>query len=429
MSRTISLAVVVPLLVGSAAACLAEDWTGFRGPGGRAVSEQKGLPVKWSESENLLWKTSLPGLGSSSPITVGPYIFLTCYSGYAETVDDPGEMEDLKRHVVCLNRTDGSLIWSKEVEASLPESRYSPGNDSWHGYSSSTPASDGRRLYVFFGRSGVFCFDLQGNQQWRADVGTRTTGWGSATSVALHKNLVIVNASVESSSLVALEKETGQQVWRTSGVGGSWNTPLLVDRPDSSSELVLSLPGRRSDPGRIVGYDPNTGEELWTCEGIPDGYVCPTVIAHDGVIYAIGGRRNTAVAVKAGGRGQVEPLWTARKGSNVCSPIYYQGHLYWMHDRDGTALCLNAETGQVEYEQRVQPRPGVVYASGVAADGKIYYVSQHQGTYVLAAGPKFELLAHNKFDDDARTNASPVVDGNRLLIRSDKYLYCVGNKP
>jgi outer membrane protein assembly factor BamB len=416
--------VVLPLSLALLSCTLAADWPQFRGPGGKAVSQDTGLPVKWSERENLLWKIKLPGLGTSSPITTGNRIFLTCYSGYGETVEKPGEMSDLKRHVVSLDRQSGKIVWSKEVKSKLPESAYRAGNDSWHGYSSSTPATDGERLYVFFGKSGVFCFDLEGEQLWQADVGQRATGWGSGTSVVLHNDLVIVNASVESGSLVALNKTTGKQAWKTSGTGGSWNSPVLVD-VEGKTEVVLSLPGR---PGKIVGYDPENGKELWRSEGIPDGYICPTVVANNGIVYAIGGRKNTALAVRTGERGEVKPLWTTGRGSNVCSPVYHDGHLYWLHDRQGIAYCLNASTGQTVYEQRLDPRPGTTYASGVVADGKIYYVSQHNGTYVLAAKPKFQLLSHNTFDENDRTNASPVVDNSRLLIRSDRYLYCVGKK-
>lgn len=404
--------------------CVAADWPQFRGPGGNGRSDATGLPTKWSESENLLWKVQLPGLGTSSPITVGDAIFVTCYSGYAESQSNPGDQKDLVRHVLCLERKTGKTRWTKEVKPALPESRYAGGNDSRHGYASSTPASDGERVYVFFGRSGVFCFDLAGKQLWQTNVGTGTTGWGSATSPVIYKDLVIVNASVESGAMVALDKMTGKEKWRTGGTRSAWNSPVLVEVPGGKTEVVLSLPGR---PGKLTGYDPETGKELWSSEGIPDGYVCPSVVAHEGVVYAIGGRSNTAVAVKAGGKGAVKPSWSVKVGSNVTSPVYHDGHLYWIHDSGRTAYCLDAATGKQVYAERV-PQASGAYASGVVADGKIYYVTQNTNTFVLAAKPKFEVLAHNKFDDTSRTNASPAVDDGRLLIRSDKYLYCVGAK-
>ncbi len=389
----------------------AADWMQFRGPGGLGESADTGLPAKWSETENVLFKTKLPGLGTSSPITVGDAIFLTCYSGYGETVENPGEQSNLKRHLVCLDRKTGALRWDKEFKAEVPESDYKAGNDSWHGYASSTPASDGKHLFVFFGKSGVFCFDLTGKKIWSTSVGTKTTGWGSATSPVLTKDLVIVNASVESGALVALKKTNGQEAWRKTGMNSAWSSPIIVNLLDGHTELVLNLPGKGN--GKIAACDPATGKDLWFCEGIPDGYVCPSVIAHDGIVYAIGGRKNTAVAVKAGGKGEVKPLWSTGVGSNITSPVYPDGHLYWLHEQRGIAYCVEAATGKQIYAERV-PGATRTYASGVAADGKIYYVSQNSGVFVVAASPKFELLSTNKLEDNSRTNASPVIDNGRI---------------
>jgi outer membrane protein assembly factor BamB len=409
----------------------AADWTRFRGPEGSGASNEQGLPTKWSATENIVWRTELPGPGTSSPIVVNNRIYLTSYSGYGLDASDPGDKSQLMRHVVALERAAGKPIWQKEFAPTRKESDYSGGNNTWHGYASSTPASDGQRLYVFFGASGVYCLNLSdGGEIWHADVGSKTTGWGSGNSLVLHDNLVIVNASIESDALIALDKQSGSEVWRTGRVRGARNTPILVDLPGGKTELIVSMPGEPQ--GAIVGYDPKSGEELWRCQGIPDGgYVCPSVVAHDGVIYAIGGRKNTALAVRAGGRGDVTEshvLWRTNKGSNVSSPVYHQGYLYWVHERQGTAFCLDAKTGETMYQERLDPRPGVVYSSMTAADGKLYAVSQHNGTFVLAARPQFELLAHNTLgDDDNRANASLAVQGGQLLLRNDRYLYCIGD--
>lgn len=406
----------------TAATAFAADWPRFRGPGGLGKSDATGLPVKWSESENLVWKVKLPGPGTSSPITVGDAIFLTCYGGYGESPTSPGDQSNLVRHVVCLDRKTGKQRWDKEVKAELSESNYSSGNNGQHGYAASTPASDGERVYAFFGKSGVYCFDLAGKELWHTRVGTGTTGWGSATSPLVTKDLVIVNASVEDRALVGLDKMTGKQKWRTGGVSSAWCSPTLVEAPGGKTEVVLNL------PRKLVGYDPETGKELWSCPGFPDGYICPSVVAHDGIIYAIGGRTNPgALAVKPGGRGEVKPLWTASANSRVPSPIYHEGHLYWVNDQNGMAYCLDAATGEEVYRERLA-RSGSPYASGVLAEGRVYYVLRDGTTVVVAAKPKFEVLAQNKLDDPGRTNASPAVDAGRLLIRSDKYLYCVGTK-
>ncbi|HEX3870796.1 MAG TPA: PQQ-binding-like beta-propeller repeat protein [Pirellulales bacterium] len=409
----------------------AADWPRFRGPGGSATSDETGLPTTWSAHENVVWRIELPGAGTSSPVAVGDRIWLTCYSGYALSVEEPGDINNLMRHVVCLDRTSGAIVWTKDFKAAQPESEYSGGNNTWHGYASSTPIVHGDRLYVFFGRSGVYCLDARdGRELWHADVGTKTAGWGSANSLVLFEDLLIVNASIESTSLRALDAETGKEVWAIDEVRGARNTPILVDLPGGGTELVFSLPG--APEGWIVGHDPRTGKELWRAGGIPDTYVCASVVAHAGIVYAIGGRKNTALAVRAGGRGDVTEthrLWRTSKGANVASPVYHNGHLYWVHERKGAVYCLDAATGDLVYEERLEPRPGIVYSSLTEADGKLYAVSQHSGTFVVAASPKFQFLAHNVFDDDdSRTNACLAVSRGQLLLRNDRYLYCIGSK-
>ncbi len=393
----------------------AEQWLQFRGPGGQGVSGETGLPVTWDDNQNITWRTELPGYGASSPIALGNDIYVTCYSGYGLKGDEPGEMDDLRLHVVRINQPSGDIVWDKVIKPALPESERVRD----HGYAAATPVTDGETLYVFFGKSGLFAFDLDGNQRWRTDMGPKTHGWGSGTSPILFDDLVIVNASVESGDLVAVHKATGKEAWRVPGMESSWNTPHIVQLADGSHELVVSV------RDRILGFDPATGEELWTCDGIPD-YVCPSIISQDGIIYALGGRRSRAVAVRAGGRGDVTEshrLWVAEAGSNVSSPVIHDGHLYWVSDRNSTAYCVNLKDGEVVYAKRFGGQP---YASTLLADGKLYVVTRDSGTFVLAARPEFEQLAHNELSDDSTFNASPIVAGGKLILRSDRYLYCIG---
>ncbi|MCH7687240.1 MAG: PQQ-like beta-propeller repeat protein, partial [Planctomycetes bacterium] len=217
----------------------AGDWRQFRGPGGLGVSNEPNLPTRWSDTENLLWKPKMPGAGSSSPIVLGDRVYLTCYSGFGVNRRDPGNMEDLRRHIVCVNRADGMIVWNKTILPKLPESERVRD----HGYAAPTPATDGEYLYLFFGKSGVYKFDLNGNQIWDTEVGSGTHGWGCGTSPVLYQNLVIVNASVESRSLVALDKQSGEEVWRAPGMRASWNTPILVDVKGGKQELVVSVRG------------------------------------------------------------------------------------------------------------------------------------------------------------------------------------------
>jgi hypothetical protein len=397
----------------------AGDWTRFRGPGGLGVSDEKGLPVKWSSTENIVWKTELPGPGASCPIALGDRVFLTCYSGYGLD-GNVGDQKDLRRHLLCFDRKSGDVKWKKVFEPKLPEHGYS-GEGSYHGYAASTPTTDGQRLYVFFGKSGVFCFDLDGNQLWQVSVGEGTSGWGSGCSPVLYGNTVIVNASVESGAIVALNKLTGGEVWRAREINSSWNTPLIVSGKDRT-ELIVSV------ENWIKSFNPDDGKFLWKADGV-HRYCCPSVVAHDDVVYAIGGG-STSLAVRTGGSDVVtasHEIWRQSKGSNVGSPIYLDGHLYWVSDEGATVCCQKAATGETVFQTRLEPESGRVWSSPVLADGKLYIVSQRNGTYVVAAKPSFELLAHNKFQDDgSRTNASPAIHNGQILLRTDKNLYCIG---
>jgi len=413
--RHCSYVVSLCLVVLFTRALPAENWPQFRGPGGLGVSTAKDLPVAWSETENVAWITALPGHGSSSPIALDGRLYVTCYSGYG-IERNRGTMADLTLHVVCVDGKAGAILWDKRIKPTLPES--SRVRD--HGYTAPTPATDGEHLYVFLGKSGVFKFDLEGNQIWRASVGTKTHGWGCGTSPVLHENLVIINASVESGSLVAIDKATGKEVWRAGGMDSSWNTPHLVMAANGKHELAVSV------KGWILGFDPTTGKELWRCHGIAD-YICPSIVSHQGVLYALGGRSSKTIAVRSGGRGDVtgtHKLWQADVGANVASPVVHDGHLYWVSDRNRQAYCVSVADGSVKYAERVGAQP---YASGLLADGKIYIVTRNGGTLVLAAKPQFEQLAHNKLADRSTFNASPIVCEGKLILRSDKNLYCIAN--
>jgi outer membrane protein assembly factor BamB len=398
------------------------DWLQFRGPGGQGISTEKGLPTEWSAEKNIVWKVKLPGAGASCPVVQGDRVFVTCYSGYGMDAKEPGKQEDLRRHLLCLDRASGQTKWAKEFEPALPEHKYA-GEGAYQGYAASTPVLEGERLYVFFGKSGVYCFDLDGKEIWHVSVGKNTNGWGSGASPILYKDSLIVNASVESRELVALNKKDGKELWRSPGINSAWNTPVLVTTAEKKVELVVSV------ENRLVGIDLENGKELWRADGI-HRYVCPSVVAHDGVVYAIGGG-HTSLAVKAGGKGDVTKthvVWRENKGSNVGSPIYHNGHLYWASDGGGLAFCQDAATGKVIYSERL-PNSGQIWASPILADGNLYYVSKEKGVYVVAADPKFNLVAHNTIGSDkSRSNASLAVSNGQLFLRNDETLYCIGKR-
>ncbi|RPI81161.1 MAG: serine/threonine protein kinase [Planctomycetaceae bacterium] len=395
------------------------DWPAFRGPTGQGFAATTGLPVEWSDTESIAWKTPLPGPGASSPVTWGDRIYLTCYSGYFVPGSDEGSLDDLKRHLVAVNVKDGSIVWDQAVAAVLPEEEKIRD----HGYAASTPAVDAERIYCFYGKSGVLAYDHSGKEMWRADVGSRTHGWGSAASPVLYDDLVIINASVESESLVALDRQTGKERWRAEGIREAWNTPIVARAPSGREELIVAT------KGKVVAFEPATGLELWSCRTDITWYMVPSCVVADGIVYCLGGRSGiAALAVKMGGSGDVTEssrLWTSQKGTNVSSPVIHDGHLYWVNDQREIAYCAKAETGEVVYEQRLE-RAGQFYASALLADDKLYYLTRGGRVFVLGAKPEFEQLARNDLDDGSIFNGSPAVAGSRLLIRSDKFLYCIG---
>jgi outer membrane protein assembly factor BamB len=395
------------------------NWSRFRGPTGQGISAQKDLPLKWSSSENIAWKTPLPGPGASSPVVFGNRIYVTAYSGFFVPGQPDGKQEDLKRHLLCLDRSTGKEIWQKSVPAKLPEEE----SIRDHGFAANTPAVDKERIYCFFGKTGVIAFDHAGKQLWVTDVGSKTNGWGTAASPVLYKDLVFINASVESDSLVALNSKTGKEVWRVGNIKESWNTPQVITNVDGNPELVVAT------QGSVQAFKPDTGDPLWTCETDITWYMVPSVVANKGIVYCLGGRSGVAaLAVRSGGKGDVTKshrLWTGVKGSNVSSPVFHDGHLYWMNDNSGIAYCAKADTGEIVYEHRMN-RADQVYSSALLAGDRIYYMDRQGKTMVVSAKPEFVELSVNELSDGSLFNGSMAVDGARILVRSDKFLYAIG---
>lgn len=412
------------LLMGPA---IAGEWPRFRGPDGSGISRAPPPPNTWSERENLLWKTPLPGPGSSSPIVWGERVFVTCYTGYGAP-QASGDPKDLQRHLLCIDRVTGKIQWQATVDATLPEDPYQ-GFINEHGYASSTPVTDGRRVYAFFGKSGVFAYDLEGKQLWQTSVGTSSDPreWGSAASPVLYKNLVIVNAAAESESLFALHQDTGEVVWKAEarGAQNSWSTPVFAPTSDGRDELVLLV------PDEVWGLNPNNGKLRWFAAADMQQPVCTSAVFENGVAFAVGGRQSGSAAVRIGGKGDVTEshrIWTSTASSYVPSPLVHERLLYWVNDR-GIAYCLDTTTGDAVYEKRLESEGGRAnfYASVVLAGDRLFAVSRTAGTFVLATGRQFRQLAQNRFDSDKTDfHGSPAINEGQIFLRSNQYLYCVG---
>ena len=400
----------------------AADWPRFRGADGNASAPNANVPATWSETESMLWKTEIPGNGASSPTVYSGRIYLTSFTGYGLNPDEPGNRDDLTLHVLCFDHSDGELSWDKTLPASPAEQNASR-RVADHGYASGTPVCDESAVYAYFGVSGVVAFDHDGNKLWQAKTGDKTAGFGSAASPMLYENLVIVNASIEADTVFAFDRTTGAQVWKIERVNRSWTTPIVGRSAEGRDELIVSY------KEHVRGFDPKTGEELWNCEGVQD-YVVPCVVVNDGIAYVLGGRKNQSMAIRLGGAGDVSEthtIWSTNVGANVTSPIYHDGKLYWSSDR-GIANCMDAATGEKIYQERMNTKERV-YASAVLAGDQLYLTTRENGVFAVALGTEYRELAHNVIaDDDSMFNATPAVADNTLLMRTNRYLYCIGAK-
>jgi outer membrane protein assembly factor BamB len=442
--------VLLMLLLLPAGSVAAVDWPRFRGENGSGVAaDSTPTPTEWSETKNLKWSVSLPGSGKSSPIVVGDRVIVTCWSG-----ENPPD--DLKRHILCFDRHTGQELWSKEIAPTTPDEPFRE-MFTENGYASHTPASDGERIYAFFGLSGVIAFDMEGNELWRADVGNNTdpNNWGSASSPILYKNLLIVPAIAESTAMIALDKATGKEVWRQPGEGlqSCWGTPALADAGENKQDLVIAV------PGEIWGMNPDTGKLRWYVEGSPSRNICCSAVADGDQVYVVGGRDGGSMGVRAGGKGDAREshmIWSNNARGGIGTPVVVDGLLYSI--AGGIVACLDAETGEQVYEKRLQApasdataeaspaqadRPAggggfgggfgrgggfrqQDYGSPVVADRKIYFVRRNGDAYVLAAGREFKPLAVNKFaSDDGDFSATPAISDGQIFIRSSNKLYCV----
>lgn len=409
----------------------ANDWPCFRGPDrlGIAPPGNDAVPLTWSDNSNVVWRAALPGHGASSPIVWGENVYLTAFSGYGLEKNDPHvNMSKLVRHLVCVDGRTGAVRWKADVPTEKVMEHGLSKFGELHGFASSTPVADERGVYVYLGRAGIFAFDHNGQRLWKTATTGREHNWGSGASPILFENLLIVHADPELHAVVALDRQTGREVWRVpTGKGDSWSTPLVV-KAGGRDELVFHHSEGESS-AQVAAVNPRTGSALWECRILKD-YLCPSPVAKEGVIYWLA--HNKGAAVRAGGSGDVTAshvLWTTTRGSEVGTPLVHDGHLYWAHEQNGLAYCLDASTGAVKYQERLQPAPGRLYASGVRVGNRIYYVSREQGTYVVAAGPQFRQLAHNRLESDTSVfNGTPALSRGQLFLRSNRFLYCIGKK-
>jgi outer membrane protein assembly factor BamB len=363
-------------------------------------------------------------------------------------------MESLKRHLLCIDRTTGKILWNNAVGAVLPEDTYQ-GMFAEHGYASHTPTSDGERVYAFFGKSGVIAFDMEGKELWKQDVGDGLDSrrWGSSSSPILYKDLVIVTASAEKKSLVALNKLTGKIAWqqKADGFESVWGTPILVKIDETRTDLVIGV------PFELWAFNPENGELQWYCPGLDTDTFCSSVVSDDAVVFAVEGRSGGSIAVRAGGKDDVSKsnvLWSGRDRSRIGTPVIYRDRLYYFNS--GIANCIDAKTGKQVFAGRLRkdlspeqsndlpsaasgfegegrrrggPGGGQDYSSPIIAGGLIYYSNRAGDVFVIQPGDELKQIAVNRVSDDRDEDFSstPAVAEGQLYIRSSKRLYCVAN--
>ncbi|HKY42359.1 MAG TPA: PQQ-binding-like beta-propeller repeat protein [Pyrinomonadaceae bacterium] len=441
LTLTIAISLACAGLSFLAEGATAGDWPQWRGPDGSGISNEKNLPSEWSSTKNIKWKTAIEGRAHSSPIVSGNRIFLTTAIEGAEVPGakaakhmlgdkefvHPDSIGANKKHtfkVVALDRDSGKIVWQATAWEGTPyDDRHRKSS-----YAASTPATDGKMVYAWFGTEGLYAFDFKGKLAWKAQVGNiATLGMGTATSPILFENLVIVQADEdngEASTIVAFDKKTGKEVWKQSrkGVQVSWSTPLLV-KTANRAELIAS------GTEFVIAYDPATGKELWRHKGVESNAI-PSPVANNEFVYLVAGYpAKIAMAIRLGQNGDLTGTpnvpWKYAKGTAyVPSPILYGDYLYLTTDR-GILTALDAKTGEVKYEGGRTPVPATFTASPVAFEGKILMTSEDGDTFIIKAGPKHEIIGTNSLGE--AVYASPAIADGRIYIRGEKHLYAIGN--
>jgi outer membrane protein assembly factor BamB len=416
----------------------ADNWPQWRGPKGDSVSDETGIPLKWNEKTNIVWKTPLPGWGASTPAIWGDAVFVTSQEG-----------DDLV--LLRINKKDGRVAWKKNVSAGSPnrqplrkktnEERRTQKFHQLHNMASPSPITDGERVVVHFGNGDLAAFDFSGKQLWfhnlQKDHGVYTVWWGHANSPVLYKDLVITACMQDSladlsgeksqSYVVAYDKKSGEQKWKTLRMTkadaeecDSYTTPIFHQTKTGTEMIVMG-------GNQIDAYDPLTGKQLWYLPGIKGGRTITGPTVGKDLAYCTQGMKGPLLAVKLGGEGKLDATkdlaWKQTQGTpDSSSPVLWKDLLFWTSD-DGFAHCVNAETGSLKWKKRL---PGDYKASPVIAEGRVYFLNLRGQCTVVAASAEFEKLAENQLDDD--TIASPALSDGCIYLRGKKSLYCIGGK-
>ncbi|MCI0744707.1 MAG: PQQ-like beta-propeller repeat protein [Verrucomicrobia subdivision 3 bacterium] len=430
---------------GLVAAPADQNWPQWRGPLGTGVAPHADPPVKWSETQNVKWKSRIPGFGTSTPIIWDNLVLIhTAISTAkaeppvtpsAEPAAESGERprrggggrrsekptEPYQFTVVALDRATGNALWQKNLRQEVPHEGHHPD----HGFASASPVTDGQQIISYFGSRGLYCLDMKGNVLWQKDLGKMQTrnSFGEGSSPALQGNVVVVNWDHEGADFIAaFDKLSGKELWRQPRSEPSgWSTPLVV-KHDNRLQVIVN------GTEKIRSYDLATGRFNWECGGMTANAI-PTPVAGHGMAFVTSGFRGSALlAIKLGRTGDLTGTdaiaWSHNKGTPyVPSPLLYDNVLYFFAGNNATLSCFDAKTGKANYEaERLSGMFGM-YASPVGAAGRVYIVGRDGGAVVLRKSGTVETLATNKLDD--KFDASPAAVGKELFLRGHDYVYCI----
>lgn len=442
--RTLALAASVALAVGTAGRALhAADWPHWRGPNGTGTTSETNLPVRWSATDNVAWKSPIAGLGVSSPIVSGDRIIVTSQigtgvrregshptlvqGGSAAAAGERGLGNRAARGdgrtifvVEAFHRGDGRRLWQYQLDADGPLA----GVHDKHNLASSSPVTDGERIYAWFGTGQIVALDMTGRLVWQRHLGKEVSPfdviWGHSSSPTIFGDTLILLADHEPAAyLLAVDARTGRDRWKADRGKGrmSYSTPLVVTTP-TGPELIVN------SSERVDAYDPRNGTLLWYFGGL-NRFPIPMPVFHDGMIYMSRGYRSSPyMAVRPGGRGDVSKthvVWQSDTGAPYISSLVHDAGLIYMATDVGAVTVVDAKTGQRASQQRID---GIFSASPVAGDGKIYFVSETGETIVMQAGRTPTVLARN--DIGERAIASPAISNGQIFIRTDDHVFAIG---
>jgi outer membrane protein assembly factor BamB len=422
MRRFMLLGVLSSLVMVLAPVVEAADWYQFRGPQTNGQADGSGYPIEWSREKNVKWHAALQGTGNGSPIVSAGHVFVT-------SAEDQGK----KRHLYCFDRANQEPRWVRTVEYGKVEVTHE--TNPWAG---STPAADGERVVVWHSSAGLYCYDFDGKELWKRDLGEFHHMWGYGTSPVISGGRVFLHCGPgKQIFVIALDIKTGETLWQTDepieegadgdrNAGGkymgSWSSPVLVE-VDGRLRVFCTM------PTRVNAYDAETGELVWWCEGIrgPRGdlaYSSPMI--GGGIGVAIGGFQGPSIGFELGGSGNatdVSRLWRSESNpQNIGTGVILGDVVYTVTASVGTMQCIEARTGKELWQGRTPG--GNFWASLVLADGRLYATNQAGETHVVLPNPeKFELIATNAIGE--RTNSTPAFSEGEIFLRTARGLYCI----